>query len=223
MLSLVIKKYPQSRFPTLGVRIISQNIEYLLIFLLPVVTILICLSYEINFIFYSKSNLGGFFLQINLSQCLIMAISIDFLTLLQALRYSKKAMIYMSIGLLIKLLLQFPLVYFFQGQGAVLATDIAFAYICIASYRKLSSIFGIRLKYYCPVILINLIFCVVSLLSYQLSTRLFTVSTKTEAFVFAAIFGSILLIIYIVILDFTDVTYKNFGRHFILKKYIAKH
>lgn len=203
--------------------ILSKNMEYLFIFLLPIVTLLVSLAYEINFIFYSKSVQGGVYLQMNLIQSLIMAISIDFLTLLQALRYSKKAMTYMSIGLLIKLLLQFPLVYFFQGQGAIIATDIAFIYVCIFAYRQIAQAFGVRIKRDFSIVLINLVFLILSTLSYQFSSRIFNISSKTDAFMFSVIFSIILISIYILLLDFSDITYKSFGRYLIIKKYVPRH
>ena len=200
------------------VSLISKNFQYMLIFLLPIVTLLITLAYEINFVFYSKSTLGGIYLQTNLIQSLIMAISIDLLTILQALRYSKKAMLYISIGLLIKLILQFPLVYFWQGQGAILATDIAFACVILLSYQKLSSLFDIKMKTHYPIILLNIGYLLLTTISYHFSFVLFPATTKAMAFLFSAVFSAVLLLIYILVLDLTNMSYNSFGRYFIINK-----
>lgn len=203
--------------------LLSQNITYIFMFLLPIVIILECLAYEINLVFYSKSLLGGFFLQLNLLQALIMAISIDFLTLLQALRYSKKATIYIITGLGLKLLLQFPLVYFFQGQGAILATDFAFCYICLISYRKLSLTFGIKICSQYLIIFINIGYSILCFLFCNLCSKIFLPSTKISAFLYVAVISLLLLIIYLVLLDLFDVTYRQLGRYLIFKKYLPRH
>lgn len=87
--------------------LISQNTEYILLVLLPITIILISTSYNINCLFYENSILGSRYLQLNILQALIMALGINGLTVLQGLRYSKKAMAYMCIGILIKLILQY--------------------------------------------------------------------------------------------------------------------
>ncbi len=87
--------------------LVLQNLKLLTFALLPAVTILDALAYETNGIFFSFSQLGGRYLFWNLLQSLVLGMAINSLTILQALHYSKKAMNYLLIGLLVKAVLQY--------------------------------------------------------------------------------------------------------------------
>lgn len=203
--------------------ILSQNIEYLLLFLLPVVIILISLSYEINFIFYDKSILGSEYLKVNIIQSLIMGLGINGLTLLQALRYSKKAMLYMCIGLLIKLCFQYPLVYFYQGKGAIWATNLAFCFVCILSYAKLIKLFNIQFSNHFKLLITNAIFFLITNICSKVCSKVFYVNTKISSFYFATILGVAFIFIYIIMLDTFDLSYKDLGHYILIKKYLPRH
>lgn len=71
--------------------LVLQNLNMLIFTLVPIVTILSALSFEINGVFFPFSFLGGKYLFWNIIQSLILGLAINSLTLLQALHYSKKS------------------------------------------------------------------------------------------------------------------------------------
>lgn len=128
-----------------------------------------------------------------------MAVAVNGLTVLQALRYSKKAMSYLVIGLIIKLGLQFPLVSILQGMGAIMATNIAFVVICILVYRKIRMEFTVNFREFIPNILLNVIFLVVTIMAQIFISGIYTPQTKIMALLYSAIFGVGAGLIYFVI------------------------
>lgn len=128
-----------------------------------------------------------------------MAVAVNGLTVLQALRYSKKAMSYLVIGLIIKLGLQFPLVFILQGMGAIMATNIAFVVICILVYRKIRIEFTVNFREFIPNILLNVIFLVVTIMAQIFISGIYTPQTKIMALLYSAIFGVGAGLIYFVI------------------------
>lgn len=203
--------------------LINQNINYLLLMLLPAVIMLQTLAYEINMIFYTKSVIGGTYLKLNLFQSLLMALGINGLTLLQALRYSKKSVIYISIGIIMKLILQFPCVYLFQGKGAIYATNIAFMVVCILSYGKLFKLYKIKLLNKANVVLVNVLFYVITnFLNYDIEYFIVP-ANKLSAMIYSGILSIIMVFIYILIIDCFDISYRIMGRYILIKKYIPRH
>ncbi|WP_267202708.1 putative polysaccharide biosynthesis protein [Limosilactobacillus kribbianus] len=200
-------------------KLISQNLAYLLLVLLPIVIILAALAYEVNLVFYTRSVLGGNYLRFNLTQSLLMALGVNGLTILQALRYSKKAMLYMGLGLVTKIVLQYPLVMLANGRGAIMATNIAYIVICLLTYGKIVRQFKIGLVKYWRIVAVNLVFlAIVAPLSLVVS-HFYLPMGKVSAFIFAAVVGLIMLGIYLVLIDLTSLSYRHFGRYFILKRH----
>ncbi|MFT9096933.1 putative polysaccharide biosynthesis protein [Liquorilactobacillus sp.] len=180
-------------------RYLTDNINYLIFIVFPVSTIFSALSFEANGIFFFFSKAGAEFLAYNIWQSLIMAVAVNGLTVLQALRYSKKAMSYLVIGLIIKLGLQFPLVFILQGMGAIMATNIAFVVICILVYRKIRIEFTVNFREFIPNILLNVIFLVVTIMAQIFISGIYTPQTKIMALLYSAIFGVGAGLIYFVI------------------------
>lgn len=118
-----------------------------------------------------------------------MAVAVNGLTVLQALHYSKKAMSYLLIGLIIKLILQFPLVFMLQGTGAIMATNIAFAVICILAYRKIRIEFSIDFRNFVPNILLNVIFLIIVVIAQAVISSIYIPQTKLIALMYSVIFG----------------------------------
>ncbi|KRN32141.1 polysaccharide biosynthesis protein [Liquorilactobacillus mali] len=168
---------------------LADNINYLIFIVFPVSTIFSALSFEANGIFFFFSKAGAEFLTYNIWQSLIMAVAVNGLTVLQALHYSKKAMSYLLIGLIIKLILQFPLVFMLQGTGAIMATNIAFAVICILAYRKIRIEFSIDFRDFVPNVLLNVIFLIIVVIAQAVISSIYIPQTKLIALMYSVIFG----------------------------------
>ena len=69
-------------------------------------------------------------------------------TILQSMNYRRYAVSMLFIGILIKLILQFPMVALFQANGAMAATAIAFTVTSITMWMKIWRIIKIRDRYF---------------------------------------------------------------------------
>lgn len=193
--------------------LLLQNFKYLLFILLPLATVLGVLSPQINGLFFFFSQKGANFLFLNIWQSVFMSIAINGLTLLQSLHYSRKAMIYLIIGLFTKLILQFPLVYFFQGTGAIIATTLAFLIVCALAYGKIKEQFSIRLNGLFPIISLNFIYFEVIMLFAIFIPQIYAPDTKLTALLYSCLVGGIMLILYLLVAKKVGLIKQIFSEH----------
>ncbi|BCK38703.1 TPA: polysaccharide biosynthesis protein [Streptococcus pyogenes] len=119
-------------------RLIINNIEMLVMFLLPALTGAIILARPLYSVFYGASEDRAIHLFVAvLFQTLLMALYTLFSPMLQALFENRKAIYYFAYGILIKLVLQIPLIYLLHAYGPLLATTIALVVPIYLMYRRL--------------------------------------------------------------------------------------
>lgn len=193
-------------------KLLEQNLSFLLFVLFPAATMLGVLSPEINGIFFTYDSNGALFLYVNIWQSVIMAIAINGLTLLQSLHYSRKAMVYLLLGLITKIVCQLPLVYYFQGMGAVMATAVAFSVVCLLSYNKIHEQFGFSLRHLIPIIIVNVVYFVFITLLTLLARQVYLPAGKVSGFIFCGMIGVIALLIYILLANKLGLSERLFGR-----------
>ncbi|WP_203629385.1 putative polysaccharide biosynthesis protein [Lentilactobacillus fungorum] len=204
-------------------QLIFQNMNMLLFALLPIVAILGALSYEVNGIFFSFSSLGGDYLFWNIIQSLFLGLAINGLTLLQALHYSRKAMYYLFIGLVAKLLFQPPLVILMQGFGAILSTAIGFGFVILLSYGEVRREFHVPFGRLKVNILVNIVFFAIVIgLAYGIH-KLYVPNGLITAFLFCSVFGLVTLLIYLFMANRTGLSATVFDRKIGYKYFRYKH
>lgn len=119
-------------------RLIINNIEMLVMFLLPALTGAIILARPLYSVFYGASEDRAIHLFVAvLFQTLLLALYTLFSPMLQALFENRKAIYYFAYGILIKLVLQIPLIYLLHAYGPLLATTIALVVPIYLMYRRL--------------------------------------------------------------------------------------
>ncbi|MFE8689001.1 oligosaccharide flippase family protein [Streptococcus pyogenes] len=119
-------------------RLIINNIEMLVMFLLPALTGAIILARPLYSVFYGASEDRAIHLFVAVPfQTLLMALYTLFSPMLQALFENRKAIYYFAYGILIKLVLQIPLIYLLHAYGPLLATTIALVVPIYLMYRRL--------------------------------------------------------------------------------------
>lgn len=185
-------------------RDISSNLNLMVVFLLPAVLMVCALSYPIYGIFFNFDRLGGSYLIYNVLQSFILGMAINVLTVMQALRMSKKATWILLGGLALKLILQYPLVYFWQGLGAILATSIAFAVVLFNSLRVIRQYYPLHLRSLLKIGGVNLILLGVILVitgGMHLVFPVGAITSKIVAMVYVAVFGLLYLAIYLFLLN----------------------
>ncbi|MBU9788342.1 polysaccharide biosynthesis protein [Lentilactobacillus sp. IMAU92037] len=208
--------------PDIG-KLIFQNINMLLFTLLPIVAVLGGLSYEINGIFFSFSTLGGDYLFWNIIQSLILGLAINGLTLLQALHYSKKAMYYLFVGLIAKLLFQPPLVILMQGFGAILSTAIGFGFVILLSYGEVRREFHVPFGKLRVTVLVNIVFFAIVIGLAMGIHQLYVPAGLVMAFIFCCVFGLVTLLIYLFMANHTGLSGIIFDRKIGYKYFRYKH
>lgn len=122
-------------------RLIINNIEMLMMFLLPALTGAIILARPLYSVFYGASEDRAIHLFVAvLFQTLLLALYTLFSPMLQALFENRKAIYYFAYGILIKLVLQVPLIYLMHAYGPLLATTIALLVPIYLMYRRLHQV-----------------------------------------------------------------------------------
>ncbi|MCD3461125.1 polysaccharide biosynthesis protein [Streptococcus equi] len=122
-------------------RLIINNIEMLLMFLLPALTGAIILARPLYTVFYGSSEEQAVRLFVAvLCLTLLMALYTLFSPMLQALFEKRKAIYYFAYGVFVKLVLQVPLIYLFHAYGPLLATTLGLLVPIYLMYRRLHQV-----------------------------------------------------------------------------------
>ncbi|HEL0004248.1 TPA: polysaccharide biosynthesis protein [Streptococcus equi subsp. zooepidemicus] len=122
-------------------RLIINNIEMLLMFLLPALTGAIILARPLYTVFYGSSEEQAVRLFVAvLCLTLLMALYTLFSPMLQALFENRKAIHYFVYGVFVKLVLQVPLIYLFHAYGPLLATTFGLLVPIYLMYRRLHQV-----------------------------------------------------------------------------------
>lgn len=105
---------------------ITKIFEIVFFLTLPAVGGLTILANEAYSTFYTYDAMGAELLAWSAPFAVMFALFSVTIAILQGLDYQKHAMISLGIGILTKLILNIPFIYWMQGKGAVLATAIGF-------------------------------------------------------------------------------------------------
>lgn len=205
-------------------KLLVENYRLLLFVLLPIVTMAAFASSSIYTILFSHDNSGTYFLMQNILQSLFLALVMNVLTLLLALNMNKKAVLSMLLGLVLKLVLQFPLVQILHTSGAIAATDIAMIVVVVISYHMLDKRYGVNLWDLVPLLRDNFIFFVVVAAYYfAVGQRFNALTSRILNFVYLAIYGLIGLGIYIWLTNRTATSEQVLGKKIGYRYYRYKH
>ncbi|WP_281165613.1 putative polysaccharide biosynthesis protein [Liquorilactobacillus sicerae] len=181
--------------------VIQDNFRLLFGLLAPATIILALLAGQINTIFFGYNAHGGWLLFWSILMTFIQAVFTDVFTMVQSLGKHRLAVTLLTITLILKLVLQYPLVYFFHDYGALLATALAFAvtlgyclkYLMDYSQTKKLSQFadlGLLTK-------VNLIFAFVASILFAALKWLPLGEERLDCLFFSMIFGIPALLLYL--------------------------
>ncbi|GMX67736.1 TPA: polysaccharide biosynthesis protein [Streptococcus equi subsp. equi] len=139
-IALLTENYIKKDMRAAG-RLIINNIEMLLMFLLPALTGAIILARPLYTVFYGSSEGQAVRLFVAvLCLTLLMALYTLFSPMLQALFENRKAIYYFAYGVFVKLVLQVPLIYLFHAYGPLLATTLGLLVPIYLMYRRLHQV-----------------------------------------------------------------------------------
>ncbi|MFS1663082.1 putative polysaccharide biosynthesis protein [Streptococcus sp. zg-JUN1979] len=124
-------------------RLVINNIRMLLVFILPAVIGSVILAKPLYTVFYGQPQgqaLGLFI--VSMLQVILLSLYTVLAPMLQALFENRKAMIYFAYGMLVKLIIQVPLIYLFHAYGPLISTSIALLIPIVLMYLEIQRITG---------------------------------------------------------------------------------
>lgn len=205
-------------------QLLLENYRLLLFVLLPIITLATFASAEIYTILFSHDSVGTYYLMQNIIQSLFLGLVMNVLTLLLALNMNRLAVINMLLGLVIKLVLQFPLVSIFHTSGAINATNIAMIVVIFLSYHLLDQLYQVKLSALLPLLRANFFFFAGVALYYFLWGERYDVRlSRTFSFVYLVVYGLLGLFIYIWLTNRMQLTTEILGRKIGYRYFRYKH
>ncbi|KRM96653.1 polysaccharide biosynthesis protein [Liquorilactobacillus aquaticus DSM 21051] len=200
--------------------VIGQNIDLMFLILLPAVTLLLALSWEVNGIFFQFDTYAAKLLAMALVSSISLALFTDFFTIVQAMGKHRLAIRYLFVGLILKLVLQIPCVSLWGAFGAIISTMIAFLAISLLAFRRINedNLLPGQLKNVKKVIFMNVLLFLTAFLVQYLMGFVYIPHTKITAFLYSVIFALLFGVAYVVMLDKTKLSQKILGKTFIMKK-----
>lgn len=175
-------------------RLIINNIQMLLVFLVPALMGAILMARPLYVVFYGPAQPLELTLFIAL---LLQTFSLSFYAMLSpvmnALYESRAAIRYFILGLVVKVVCQVPFLWLFKAYGPVLSTGLALSLSAALMYRRLWRKVhfnqGIILKNALLVCLNTFIMCLVLVLGDALLGLLFQPTTRLQSLVYLLVIG----------------------------------
>lgn len=103
-------------------KLVTNNIQLLFFVMMPATIGMIVLSYPLNTLFYRPNLQGAHLLAASCIVGIMMGLFMVCSTMLQGLDGNMQAVWFLGVGILVKVLTQFPLIYMFRSYGPLIAT-----------------------------------------------------------------------------------------------------
>ncbi|MDT2828373.1 MAG: putative polysaccharide biosynthesis protein [Enterococcus viikkiensis] len=185
-LPMLTELFTQRRRPELA-KLVNTTIQLFAFIMLPAITGMILLAYPLNTVFYSADVLGSKILVVACITGLISALFMMLSTTLQGISHSRIAVRYWLAGLLLKVVIQVPLIQLFEVYGPLLATAISLSLTCGLSLWKLQKV--VRANYHlafrrCVLILIlTVLMLIVAFIVRQVSYLVLDPALRGQALI----------------------------------------
>lgn len=207
-----------------GIRkVLIENYKLLLYVLIPVILLAAFGASSIYTVLFSHDSLGSYYMIQNIIQSIFLGLAMNSLTLLLAVRQSKRAVVYMLLALVIKLILQFPMTYLLQADGSIISTEIAFIVVIALSYYNLNHDYQVNMGPVVRIVMANVYFSLLIFAYYFLIGRHFDDLGRLSSFVYLAVYGLAFLAIYIFIANRTGASEDALGKKVGYRYYRYKH
>ena len=141
---LLTENYVKGDFKA-AARLIQDNLTMLLLFILPATIGAVLVARPLYTVFYGQPDklaLGLFVFA--LIQTIILSFYTVLAPMIQALFQNRKAIVYFLYGVVVKLLLQIPLIWLFRAYGPLLSTTIGLIVPIVFMYREIRDITGLN-------------------------------------------------------------------------------
>ena len=134
---LLTENYVKGDFRAAG-KLVQDNLTMLVAFLLPATIGAVAIAEPLYTVFYGKPDslaLGLFILA--MLQTVILGLYTVLSPMIQALFQNRKAILYFGYGVLVKMILQVPFIYFFKAYGPLLSTTIGLMIPIVLMYKEI--------------------------------------------------------------------------------------
>ena len=168
-------------------KLISNNLQLFAFVMFPATFGMIVLAYPLNTLFYAPSHLGASVLIEASVSGLFLGLYMMTSNMLQGMYENLSAIGYFIIGLVIKIIIQIPLIMVFEVYGPLLATMIGFGVTCGLNLYKLHKIsrFNRILTFRRTVLIfiMSLVMTVIAFIMRQLMGLVLSPDSKLQSFV----------------------------------------
>ncbi|HFH9945798.1 TPA: oligosaccharide flippase family protein [Streptococcus suis] len=124
--------------------LVADNLQLLFIFTIPAIVGTVLLARPLYSVFYGQSQDIEIQLFIwNLVMILPLGLYSVISVVIQAIFENRRAVIYFVIGMLIKVVLQLPMIYLFQVYGPFLSTLISLSVMLYLFYKRIDAVLGV--------------------------------------------------------------------------------
>ncbi|HFU4459685.1 TPA: polysaccharide biosynthesis protein [Streptococcus suis] len=124
--------------------LVADNLQLLFIFTIPAIVGTVLLARPLYSVFYGQSQDIEIQLFIwNLVMILPLGLYSVLSVVIQAIFENRRAVIYFAIGMLIKVVLQLPMIYLFQVYGPFLSTLISLSVMLYLFYKRIDAVLGV--------------------------------------------------------------------------------
>ncbi|MDR1013315.1 MAG: polysaccharide biosynthesis protein [Lactobacillales bacterium] len=136
-LPLITENHTLKKFRKLAT-LVSNNFQLFLFIMLPATLGMVILAHPLNTIFYGgKDTLGVLLLAWSSWQSLLLATFMLTVGILQGLGLSKLATVYLGFGMIVKLVMQLPMIALFKVYGPLVSTTFAVSLMLYLNFRKI--------------------------------------------------------------------------------------
>lgn len=124
--------------------LVADNLQLLFIFTIPAIVGTVLLARPLYSVFYGQSQDIEIQLFIwNLVMILPLGLYSVISVVIQAIFENRRAVIYFAIGMLIKVVLQLPMIYMFQVYGPFLSTLVSLLVMLYLFYKRIDAVLGV--------------------------------------------------------------------------------
>lgn len=182
-------------------QLVVNNLQMLWMVLFPALVGAIILAEPIYTLFYGAPSNTALWLFVGaLIQVIFLALYSLLAPMLQALFEPRKAILYFVYGLVVKIVLQIPLIYVFQAYGPLISTAIGLAVPIVLMYRRIHEVTGfnrqgLRRSILLMTLLALIMGVVVAIAAYGLHFAI-SPTTRLGSVVYIALIGAIGVLVY---------------------------
>ena len=197
---LLTENYVKGDFRAAG-KLVQDNLTMLVAFLLPATIGAVAIAEPLYTVFYGKPDslaLGLFILA--MLQTIILGLYTVLSPMIQALFQNRKAILYFGYGVLVKLILQVPFIYFFKAYGPLLSTTIGLMIPIVLMYREIHVVTKFNRKTVFKrsllTAILTFIMLVVVLLSALILGFVLKPNGRVTSMIYVAVIGGVGIIVY---------------------------